>query len=104
MKAFEHIPGADRLIERFGSWPSFHDAEVLRVMLDRRGDHPPTGEMLVHAWRMTDQVDDRGYYVRNTHTLVRFAFEGIASIELSEFNHQNVLFDLEIAPDTTDSC
>jgi immunity protein 50 of polymorphic toxin system len=102
MTVLDHITGADRLVERFGGWPSFHDAEVVRLALDRSGTNGPTAEMLVHAWLMTDKVDERGYYVLEKHTLVRFVFERIASIELSEFNHQNVLFGLEVAPETVD--
>jgi len=102
MTAPEHITVADRLVERFGGWPSFHDAEVVRLTLDRRGDGGPTAEMLVHAWRMTDNVDERGYYVLEKHTLVRFLFERITSNELSAFNHQNVLFHLEITCETVD--
>ena len=102
MKVLEHITGADRLTSRFGGWPSFHDAEVVRLILDRRSAQAPTAAMLVHAWLMTDKVDDRGYYVLEKHTLVRFLFERITSIELSEFNHQNVLVGLEIAEEMVD--
>jgi hypothetical protein len=102
MTAPDQIMGADRLLERFGGWPSFHDAEVVRLSFDRRGDHRPTAEMLVHAWLMTDKVDDRGYYVLEKHTLVRFVFERLASCEIAEFNHQNVLFGLQVTPETVD--
>ena len=97
MTVLGHITGADRLTSRFGGWPSFHDAEVARLVLDRRGANGPSAEMVVHTWLMTDKVDERGYYALERHTLVRFVFERITSIELSEFNHQNVLFGLEVA-------
>ena len=97
MTVLEHITGADRLTSRFGGWPSFHDAEVVRLALDRGGVNGPSAEMVVHVWLMTNNVDDRGYYVLEKHTLVRFLFERITSLELSEFNHQNVLFGLGVA-------
>jgi hypothetical protein len=96
------VTGADRLVERFGAWPSFHDAEVIRIGLDRHGTNGPTGEMLVHTWVMTNALDDRGHYVLEKHTLVRFVFEQIASCEFSDFNHQNVLFGLEVKRETVD--
>ena len=102
MTVLEHITGADRLTSRFGTWPSFHDAEVVRLVLDRGGANGPTAEMVVHTWLMTDKVDDQGYYVLEKHTLVRFLFERVTSIELSEFNHQNVLFELEVAAETVE--
>src|SRR5438876_371756 len=100
MTVLQHITGADRLTSRLGVWPSFHDAEVMRLVLERGGANGPTAEMVVHVWRMTDKVDDRGYYVLEKHSLVQFRFERIASIELSEFNDQNVLSRLEVAAET----
>ena len=102
MTVLEQITGADRLTSRFGGWPSFHDAEVVRLVLDRRGANGPTAELVVHAWLVTDKVDHRGYHVLEKHTLVRFLFERITSIELSEFNHQNVLFGLGIAAEVVE--
>ena len=98
----EHTIGGGRLVERFGGWPAFHDAEVVRIAFDRRGANGPIAEMLVHTWLTTNKVDDRGYYVREKHTLVRFLFERITSTELSDFNHQNVLFGLEVFPEMAD--
>ena len=102
MTVLEQITGADRLKSRFGGWPSFHDAEVVRLVLDRRGANGPTAELVVHAWLVTDKVDPRGYHVLEKHTLVRFLFERITSIELSEFNHQSVLFGLGIAAEVVE--
>jgi hypothetical protein len=31
------VRSAERLVEIFGAWPSFHDSEVLEVRLDRHG-------------------------------------------------------------------
>ena len=101
-RPYDDIAGAERLVERFGNWPSFHDAEVIRVALDRRGENGPVAELLIHVWLMTNRVDDRGYFVLEKHTLVRFAFERITAIHLSEFNRQNVLFDLDISTETVD--
>lgn len=100
--AINQIVGSTGLIERFGAWPTFHDAEVLRVGLDRSGANGPTAEMLIHTWMMTDEVDDRGCYVLEKHTLVRLVFQGIQVCELSEFNHQNVLFGLGIERESID--
>jgi hypothetical protein len=95
----DRIIGAERVIERFGEWPSFHDAEVVRVTLDRRG---PSAAVLVHTWLMTEQVDEKGYYVLERHTLVQLIFDQLTSCELSDFNHQNVLYSLNIAAEAVD--
>jgi len=99
---FDQIIGSERLVARFGVWPSFHDAEVVRFVLDREGANGPTGEMTVHVWVMTGTVDSRGYYVLEKHTLVRFLFEQITSCQFSDFNQQSVLFDLEIKAEAVD--
>lgn len=53
------VENAAALEAIFGRWPSFHDAEVLRVALDRSGDDGPTLELVVHVFVMTGEVDAR---------------------------------------------
>jgi hypothetical protein len=36
------VENAAALTKIFGKWPTFHDAEVLRIVLDRAGDDGPT--------------------------------------------------------------
>ena len=85
----------------FGRWPTFHDAEVVQVRLDRGkqatdGTEPPTMEIDVHIFEMTDEVGPRGPYVHRNHTLTTLLFKGIDQVHMDEFNQQNVLFDLEM--------
>jgi len=100
MTILEHITGSDRLVNRFGHWPSFHDAEVLRTTLGSRGVSGPVAELLVHTWAMTDAVDAKGYYVLEKHTLVRFIFEQLASCEVTDYHEGAVLHGIEFEPDT----
>jgi Immunity protein 50 len=81
----------------FGRWPSFHDAEVLRVVLDRSGDEGPTLEAAIHVFEMTSDVDPRGYYVLKNHTEVTLRFTDVVLTRLQWFNNQNVLSSLEIS-------
>jgi hypothetical protein len=94
------IIGADRLVERFGHWPSFHDAEVLRTTLGSHGVSGPVAELLVHTWTMTDAVDANGYYVLEKHTLVRFIFEQLASCEMTDHHKGAVLLGIDFEPET----
>jgi hypothetical protein len=102
MSVLEHIVGADRLVNRFGRWPSFHDAVIVRVTVDSLGVSGPSAEMLVHTWAMTDTVDEKGYYVLEKHTLVRFDFEQLTSCELSDFGCPAILFGLGFERDRVD--
>lgn len=88
--------GSEMVEEKLGSWPTFHDAEILTMVLDRSGPtllvriligvpiRPPetwTPEA-VEAW---------------THFEVNLRFNDIDSLELSEFNHQNVISYLALS-------
>jgi len=33
-----NIPGAEAVAAHFGRWPSFHDAEIVRVVIERGGE------------------------------------------------------------------
>jgi hypothetical protein len=98
--AVEGIAGAEQLVAVFGYWPSFHDAEVLWLRLDRRahgqGGYGPTLEALVHAFEMTREVGADGYYVLRHHVLVRLRFLDVVELRLDGFNYQNALMGLTL--------
>jgi hypothetical protein len=88
------IPGAQDVVAWFGSWPTFHDAEVLSISLDRVSGCRAS----VHTFERTAEVDSSGHYVLAKHTVVTFCMEGfptddsgISNIRIEFFNHQNVL-------------
>jgi immunity protein 50 of polymorphic toxin system len=90
------------LIERFGGWPSFHDAEVLSLRIDRYhdrpfGDRPPSLTLEVQLATAPGVGADNE--VPPTVTLV---FSGVGDLDLEGFNHQNVLWGIEVgsAPGT----
>jgi hypothetical protein len=86
------VPGAAGLIEWFGSWPSFHDAEIVRLELDRRGP----SKLQIHTSRMLPTVDEHGYYGSDRHVLVTFVLSEVSNLQLEEFNQQNVISGLEL--------
>ena len=85
-------PGASDLVAWFGYWPSFHDAEVLSIHLNRSGE----SSVAIQTWHRTNEVDDRGYFIATKHVLVTFMLEGIQSVQLNDFNHQNVISGLSM--------
>jgi hypothetical protein len=93
------IPGATELVAWFDRWPTFHDAEVLSIMLDRSGGC----QVAIHAFEMTLEVDTRGHYVLAKHATVTFCMEGfpqdssgITHNRIEFFNHQNVLSNARV--------
>jgi hypothetical protein len=89
------IAAADALESRFGSWPSFHDAEVVGVRLDsgQRSDGCARLELDVHVLEQEGTGPD-GQPKLVDHSLVTLEFAGIENLELGGFGPQNVLFDL----------
>jgi hypothetical protein len=84
--------GADALIAWFGRWPSFHDAEILSVELNRTG----ASRIRIHTWNLTADVDAVSGYKIEKHCVVSFLLEQINALELADFSGQNVIFGLQI--------
>jgi hypothetical protein len=98
----EFVENAEALTAVFGEWPSFHDAEVLSMHFDRAGSIGPTLDARIHVFRMTSEVDSRGFYVLTHHTLITLRFVNIILLQLHWFSHQNVLSDLLLEPARAD--
>ncbi len=81
----------------FGGWPSFHDAEIHRILLERDGTDGVEMDVAIHHWQMTAETDSQGYFVLKHHTLTTIRFSGVTDLDLAGFNHQNVLWELEIS-------
>lgn len=81
----------------FGRWPPFHDAAVLRAVLDRSGTSGPAFEVTIHVFEMTNEVDVDGFYVQRSHTEVTLRFDDIKELKLEAFNRQNVLAGLTVS-------
>ncbi|HEY7354528.1 MAG TPA: Imm50 family immunity protein [Terriglobales bacterium] len=86
------IPGVAELHDWFGYWPTFHDAEILSMLLNRKA----RSSIVVHTWKMTRDLDEKGDYGLAKHVVVEFILEGIRDLDLSGFNHQNVVVGIQI--------
>jgi len=90
----QQVIAADQLFNWFGYWPSFHDAEIIWIKLEREreilhGD--VTIEFLVNTWEL---VKENEQLKMNKCCLVHFAFKNCFDIKLDGFNHQNQLSTL----------
>jgi hypothetical protein len=72
------IPGADAVIAWFGHWPSFHDAEVLSIHINRDG----LSLIRIHTWNVSTRLDRAGQFMREREAIVVFEFAGIRSLRL----------------------
>jgi hypothetical protein len=97
------IKGSEKLLEIFGYWPSFHDAEIINLHLWRGNVDSeknlyqfPVLTLDVHHWELTNQVDAKGYFVLQHHTRTTLTFSDVQTVQLNDFNHQNAILDLSI--------
>jgi hypothetical protein len=86
------VPGASGLFEWFGYWPDFHDSEVLSILLNRSG----SSIVRVHAFEMTNQVDEKGYFVLQKHVVVSFLLDNVLTCDLKWFNNQNAMSEIAL--------
>lgn len=94
-----NVTNSALIMNAFGYWPSFHDAEVKWIRLDRSDADTLSGpilEMLVHCFEMTKRITPDGFYELVKHHLVRFRFSEISDLKLEDFNIQDAIFGLRI--------
>ena len=90
-----NIPGAESLVKWFGQWPSFHDAEIMTVHIDRERR---ASFVRVRVFTVSDRTDSSGRFIRERDALVVFEFTGIRTmrIEGEDGDVQNVISSLLI--------
>jgi hypothetical protein len=74
------LDGSEAVIQWFGAWPSFHDAEIISLHLAR------TGESLLRVYP---------YYPAKP-AVVDFILEEVSDLELADFSGQNVISSLDV--------
>ncbi len=104
MEAYEFIDGHERIVAHFGFWPSFHDAEVFKLVLERSNVKPktqidPVLDLHLRGWVLTSEIAPAGHYTQQGDALFHFRFEGVRDLQIEGFNGQNVLtaLNLELA-------
>lgn len=90
MAIFEDIAGGRELLAFFGTAPSFHDAEVIGLTLDRAGE----SILQVHGWTVSGRRNPDGSSMLDKQAVVNFIFAGITDLSLEGFSQQNVIAGL----------
>ena len=88
------IENRELLESAMGGWPSFHDAQVLSVSYNGS-----QCDLLIHVFRMTDQIDHQGYFVLTDYHQVRLQMIGISTCTLPANYDGDTLFGLQIGAD-----
>lgn len=77
------VKNSEILVEYFGYFPTFHDAEVVTVKMDRQG---PNIEIILKDINTKNQ---------SCFCLITLEFKNIVDVNLRDFNHQNVLSSIK---------
>ena len=91
------VKGAGKLVAIYGRWPSFHDAEVTGIRLER-GNPPAEDSSAYVSVHLFEGGVERGSPEprwRN-HAVVTLRFSPVVDLELRGFNHQNAIFDFTV--------
>jgi len=84
LSAFVENPEAVTAV--LGEWPSFHDAEIVSIALEREN---VSATILFKAQPYSPEG-------KSVHSLIRIYFEGLTSFRIVDFNEQNVMYALEV--------
>jgi len=89
------LAGGKSVVDWFGSFPSFHDGEIVGISLVQG----QTSSLSIHSWNTTDIVDANGYFVTDKHAVVTMEFTRIHQIELSDFDfyHKGIVNSLKVS-------
>jgi hypothetical protein len=106
MDAYRFIDGFERVVAHLGMWPSFHDAEILQLTIDRTNvatskELSPVLDLHLRGWVMTSEVTEDGFYKLHGDAVFHFRFTGVAKLRIEGFNTQNVIsaLNLEVVDD-----
>ena len=89
---FADIPGGSKVLDWFGRVPRFHDAIILELTLRNSKESC----LRIHAWNMTNEVDQNGFFVLAKHAVVTISAHHVTSIQLDDFDTSAIIFDLTI--------
>jgi hypothetical protein len=82
------IEDSHKLIKIIGEWPSFDDAELINLTLDRTDGSPHIPESNSPTLTMTVRLAETGYY------LTQIRFDKVENLELSNFSYQNEIKEI----------
>jgi hypothetical protein len=98
----QFIKDAEAVIESLGYWPSFHDAEVVKFSAERALPvivDSTLARLVVHVrqYATTGEGTAQCQQVLTKSVLIHFCFKGVSDLDLSDFNHQNVINALGVS-------
>ncbi len=75
---FASLPGGQAVIDWFGFCPSFHDATLESATIA-----DGNASLTIRAFRMTDQTDEKGYFILDRHAQVVIHMRSVTGLSLT---------------------
>jgi|SRR5436190_479130 hypothetical protein len=87
----DDIEHAEVIVNHFGYWPSFHDAEIISVRFFRDMEKSLASlEMRIYVFEVTGKLME-GFLEQTKHCFIDLEFIGLKANEIGGFNHQNIV-------------
>jgi hypothetical protein len=103
VEPYEIITDHQLVLNAFGLWPEFNEAQVHRIVLDSKGSLTSDIELVIRASTLSPDPENPGEYkFRSDALLVHFLFENVHNIQLDGFCDQNLLDRLTFAASQTE--
>lgn len=90
------IHNEEKINNRFGHWPTFHDAEIIRVELISTKGNDSKIQMDIYVYELTDQTNENGYFKTKNNTLVTMIFDGVRIDQWKWSSDLDTIFELKI--------
>lgn len=97
-QSVDQIDGFHAFVGWCGGWPWFHDAEIIRLELNRIGKSRLVIQVLGGTRPTFGPRANPKFVVPPQDVTVTFILEDIEDLELFQFSGQNVIFDLLLEP------
>jgi tetratricopeptide (TPR) repeat protein len=94
-EVLNEIQDHQKVVEKIGYWPDFHDAEFIEIFLDRSKDEWRLGPTLTARIDVSDTTRQNP-----EHYVVAIKFFEVERLVLEEFNYQNAINGLEFEGET----
>lgn len=84
----EIIKNSNLLNKHFGYWPSFHDCEIKKIILDSEKD---LVNLEIYSFTIENSLKLNGEYKKLNECIIKFILRGIKELSLKDFSDQNVI-------------
>lgn len=90
------IHNEEKIIERFGHWPTFHDAEIRKAELISIKDNYSKLELEFYVYELTDETNENGIFKTKNNTVATILFDGVRIDQWKWSSDLDTIFELKM--------